>query len=97
MQSLSTKKRSTAARRPFSNGTRVEPSSSCEHQQLQTDLRHSFYCEGHHRLNGIEVSVQDDTVVLSGKVSTYYQLQLAQTIAMNSIDGMELQNEIEVC
>ncbi|TWT43032.1 BON domain protein [Thalassoglobus neptunius] len=97
MQSLSIKNRSASARRSFPDATQTTHTNSCDYQQLQKDLRHSFYHEGHHRLNGIEVFVHDDTVVLSGKVSTYYQLQLAQTIAMNSINGMALRNEIEVC
>lgn len=46
---------------------------------------------------GLHVEVLDDSVILSGQTSTYYNKQLATHAAQSALEEQPLRNEIEVC
>jgi hypothetical protein len=45
----------------------------------------------------LRVEVLDDSVVLSGRTSTYYNKQLASHAAQSALEEQPLRNDIEVC
>jgi len=51
---------------------------------------------GYQQLTGIECSVVDDIIVLTGKLDSFYLKQVAQSVAIKIPGVRSVKNEIEV-
>lgn len=47
-------------------------------------------------LRGLQVEVVDDSLLLVGRVETFYHKQLAQEVVRNVADGMRVVNDVSV-
>lgn len=47
-------------------------------------------------IRGLRVSVNEKCVIISGRTSTYYNKQLVTHAILDAVDGMTVQNEVEV-
>ncbi|MCP4194916.1 MAG: BON domain-containing protein [Planctomycetaceae bacterium] len=61
-------------------------------EQVQTALNSSPI----HALRELQVEQDAETIILSGRVETYYHKQLAQEIVRTVLDGRQLVNSIHV-
>lgn len=48
-------------------------------------------------IRGLHISVNEKCVTVSGRTSTYYNKQLATHAIRDAVNGMTVQNEVEVC
>lgn len=64
--------------------------------QLRTAVFESLGLAGHRGLRGVQVDVEDDRVVLSGTVSSYYLKQMAQETARQVCPGRKVYNGLDV-
>ena len=71
---------------------------SIRDEQLFSEIERALLITGHAgTLRGIQVEVHAGSVVLSGRLPSYYLKQIAQVSAMN-IDGVvQVRNGIQVC
>ena len=51
---------------------------------------------GRHALRGIECEMEDETLILQGTVSTFYEKQLAQAVLLNRPEITTISNKIHV-
>jgi osmotically-inducible protein OsmY len=63
---------------------------------LVEEVARAISSSGHIPEGHVEVSSADGAVKLRGRVGSYYQKQIAQTLALNVIGRRRLVNEIEV-
>ncbi|MGH7201972.1 MAG: BON domain-containing protein [Planctomycetaceae bacterium] len=49
------------------------------------------------RIRELRVDLENGSVVLSGRTSTYYSKQLATQAAFDAVENVPVTNEIEVC
>ena len=59
-------------------------------------LRISFEQLGYQQLNNIDCRAEDNVLVLSGKLNSFYLKQIAQTVAMKIPGVASVHNLIEV-
>jgi hypothetical protein len=70
----------------------VEPKTPLDERVRQQVLKHT-----NGMIQGLQVDLLDDHIVLTGRTSSYYAKQLASHAAMNIIDEvLELTNDIRV-
>lgn len=60
------------------------------------EVARAIASSGHIPTGRLEVSTADGVVQLRGRVRSYYQKQIAQTLALNVIGSRRLVNDIEV-
>ena len=72
----------------------THPADECH--PIVTRARSRLRDTGHRALNGIDVSFSDGAVVLSGKVHSYHEKQIAQATIMTIEEVERLINDIEV-
>ena len=71
-------------------------SSQLSESSLCSDVHAALVATGYPQLERVVVTIHEGCVLLHGQVTTYYEKQLAQCIAMQ-IDGVGgLKNEIDV-
>ena len=67
------------------------------HEPLPETVRQAILSSGYEMsLGQVEVDVRDGLIVLSGRVSTFYHKQVAQTVVMKAVEHIPLRNEVEV-
>jgi hypothetical protein len=66
-------------------------------QSLVERIKKAVQARTDGRIRGLEVFVTGGGVVISGRTSTYYAKQLVTHAAMESTDGLQVVNEVEVC
>lgn len=78
----------------------MEPKSSQEPdrstQNLAELLRDSIRIRTNGSIRSLEVTVNGDSIVISGRTSRYYYKQLATSAALATSQQHELSNQIEV-
>ncbi|QDV44269.1 BON domain protein [Stieleria neptunia] len=67
-----------------------------DHREKDALFREILANSGSGELRQIEVNVRDGQVVLSGRVSSFYQKQLAQESLLPVAIGMQICNQLEV-
>ena len=77
---------------------RFFPKRSCSLRNRMTRnfLSGGFLNQTAGRIRDLRVEMTDDSVLISGRTSTYYVKQLATQIALEEVAGCDLQNVIEV-
>lgn len=70
-------------------------SSACD-ERVAAAVARELAATGRFLSGRVEVSASGDAVVLRGRVSTYYQKQLAQAVALRVIGGHRLENNVDV-
>jgi hypothetical protein len=63
---------------------------------IVTEIRRRLWSTGRHALRHVECEYSDDTVVLRGRVPTYYCKQLAQSVLLPDALANTVVNLIEV-
>lgn len=66
------------------------------HLALEATVVHALLATGRPALRGVNVNVHHDTVVLRGRVPSYYEKQLAQTKVQQIAADRVVVNEIAV-
>jgi hypothetical protein len=64
--------------------------------RVVTEIRRRLWSTGRHALRYVECEYSDDTVVLRGRVPTYYCKQLAQSVLLIDAPAKTVVNLIEV-
>ncbi|MDV6034522.1 MAG: BON domain-containing protein [Phycisphaera sp. RhM] len=71
----------------------IESSSKCEKAAFYREL---LAQSGSGELRQIEVNVEDGQIILRGRVSSFYQKQMAQESLLPVAIGMQICNQLEV-
>ena len=71
-----------------------DPSSPSN--SLQQQLQASFDELGYPQLQGIQCSVEDDTICLTGQLDSFYLKQVVQSVAVKIAGPLLVKNLIEV-
>ncbi len=79
---------------PNSRSETERPGPTSEH--IVMEVRRRLCSTGYHVLRSIECECRDGTLVLSGRVPTYYCKQLAQSVLLTDPLGPMIVNLIEV-
>jgi osmotically-inducible protein OsmY len=66
-------------------------------QALPTELTDALTTSPLPQLRRLVVTVNDDEVVITGRVSSYYMKQLAQEAVRPTLGDRRLLNHVEVC
>lgn len=74
--------------------TQAKPLSSAE---LADQIEQFIRVRTGGMIYGLRVDVIDESVVLSGHTTTYYNKQLASHAAQSALEAQALRNDIEVC
>lgn len=77
-----------------SNGTRQIGEAQNVH--LQKTIAESLCSSGHPSLRRIEVVVENDCVVLSGTVTSFYMKQIVQETARQACPSRRVYNDVDV-
>ncbi|GAB4158503.1 MAG: hypothetical protein Tsb009_35720 [Planctomycetaceae bacterium] len=64
---------------------------------LVEQLEHFIQSRTNGMVRNLSVDIFDGQVVISGRTTTYYTKQLATHAVIDSLNDMELSNNIEVC
>lgn len=67
-----------------------------EDEHLCERVRRVLQAPGYHQLRHVQVSAHDGTVVLQGRVGSYYLKQVAQTQVLGLADVRSVQNKLIV-
>jgi osmotically-inducible protein OsmY len=81
---------------PQSSALTVLPAQSLGGGCLAERVERALHATGYPHLRNAEVSVCGRFVVLRGRVTSYYEKQLAQAAAMDVVGSMEVRNDLEV-
>lgn len=65
-------------------------------RHLQNAAETALQQSGYHSVGKLDCEVVDGTVVLSGRVTSYYQKQIAQTVVMKLDAVKEVENRLQV-
>lgn len=63
---------------------------------VATQAAHALKKSSHPALRGLCVEGTDGSLIISGKVTSYYLKQLAQETIMSVREGMQLVNKVDV-
>ena len=77
-------------------GNSPDRSSSSGHREKDAFFREILAQSGSGEVRQIEVKVQDGRIILRGRVSSFYQKQLAQESLLPVAIGMQICNQVEV-
>jgi len=88
--------RALSSHRLHENPTAPLETSTASDAQLLRDIEETLHASGYLYLRRLTVTVSGGTVLLQGKVPTYYLKQLAQAAALATEGVEEVTNEIEV-
>ncbi|QEF98818.1 hypothetical protein Mal15_28750 [Stieleria maiorica] len=78
------------------DSAQVDPPDSADPQGKNTYYREILAQSGSAELRQVDVDVQDGRIVLCGRVSSFYQKQLAQESLLPVAIGMQICNRLEV-
>lgn len=74
----------------------VQTGIPLEHLQLVANVQRALEASGYPELHRISIKVQQSEVALNGKVSSYFQKQLAQEFVKRVAEVSAIRNEISV-
>jgi osmotically-inducible protein OsmY len=77
----------------ISNQTELETSPPCA---IAANAEARFRSDSHTALRGISCKAERGVLVLEGRLSTFFEKQLAQEIVANIEDVVQVVNQIEV-
>lgn len=75
---------------------RTETPAGATDRSLELHIVGALLATGHRVLRGITVSVRDRSVILRGRVPSYYLKQLAQSVVLAAPGAAGLRNELAV-
>ena len=70
--------------------------SDSSFQNLAESLRDNIRVRTNGGIRSLEVTINGDSVVISGRTSRYYYKQLATSAVLATVDQRELTNQIQV-
>src|SRR5688500_12322398 len=92
--------------RVFRNGGLRRPDVGCDEEgstkamnssvQVVTQAAHALKKSSHPALRNLSVEGTDQSLIISGRVTSYYLKQLAQETIMQCREGLQLVNKVDV-
>ncbi|MGE0758311.1 MAG: hypothetical protein AB7F89_10415 [Pirellulaceae bacterium] len=68
-----------------------------ELRRMEALAKHELACSGYYALRSVSCAIQGDVLRLDGRVATYYEKQLAQSVVLRRLrDQIRVENQLEV-
>lgn len=66
-------------------------------QSLAEKIESAVHVRTGGRIRGLQVRIAEGSIIISGRVATYYTKQLVTHAAMEAGDELQVNNEVVVC